>query len=51
MISRNWFPTLQHKRTEIQRWRRQYSEERPKNAIVGTSAPHLANTDIINPEL
>ncbi|KWV10043.1 transposase [Xanthomonas translucens] len=44
-----------HARTEIERWRREYNEERPKKAIDGMTpadyATHLANTDIINPGL
>ncbi|WP_144422107.1 integrase core domain-containing protein, partial [Xanthomonas arboricola] len=42
-------------RTEIERWRREYNEDRPKKAIGGMTpaayAQHLANTDIINPGL
>ncbi|KOA98035.1 transposase [Xanthomonas arboricola] len=44
-----------HARTEIERWRREYNEDRPKKAIGGMTpaayAQHLANTDIINPGL
>ncbi|KPL49955.1 transposase, partial [Xanthomonas axonopodis] len=44
-----------HARTEIERWRREYNEERPKKAIDGMTpsayAQQLANTDIINPGL
>lgn len=47
--------TLLHARTEIERWRREYNEERPKDAIGGMTpaayARHLANIDIINPGL
>ncbi|MEA9564473.1 MULTISPECIES: IS3 family transposase [unclassified Xanthomonas] len=51
-LNEHWFPTLLHARTEIERWRREYNEERPKKAIGGmtpaTYAQHLANTHIIN---
>ncbi|MEA9585040.1 integrase core domain-containing protein, partial [Xanthomonas campestris] len=40
---------------EIERWRREYNEDRPKKAIGGMTpaacAQHLANTYIINPGL
>ncbi len=53
-LNEHWFPTLLHARTEIERWRREYNEERPKKATGGmtpaTYAQHLANTDIINPD-
>ncbi|OLI97583.1 transposase, partial [Xanthomonas oryzae pv. oryzae] len=49
------FPTLLHARTEIERWRREYNEHRPKKAIgamtPATYAQQLANSDIINPGL
>lgn len=52
-LNEHWFPTLLHARTEIERWRREYNEDRPKKAIGGMTpaayAQHLANTDIINP--
>ncbi|WP_257934955.1 integrase core domain-containing protein, partial [Xanthomonas phaseoli] len=42
-------------RTEIERWRREYNEERPKKAIGGMTpsayAQQLANAAIINPGL
>ncbi|MFA1262766.1 IS3-like element IS1389 family transposase [Xanthomonas axonopodis] len=54
-LNEHWFPTLLHARTEIERWRREYNEDRPKKAIGGMTpsayAQHLANTDIINPRL
>ncbi|PPV00541.1 integrase core domain-containing protein, partial [Xanthomonas bromi] len=34
-LNEHWFPTLLHARTEIERWRREYNEERPKKAIGG----------------
>ncbi|KAB0510580.1 transposase, partial [Xanthomonas cissicola] len=44
-----------HARTEIERWRREYNEDRPKKAIGGMTpsayAQHLANTDIIKEAL
>ncbi len=54
-LNEHWFTALLHARTEIERWRREYNEERPKNAIGGMTsvdyAKHLQNTDIINPGL
>ncbi|OAX54172.1 transposase [Xanthomonas translucens pv. poae] len=54
-LNEHWFPTLLHARTEIERWRREYNEERPKKAIDGMTsadyAKYLAITDIINPGL
>ncbi|AEL07667.1 transposase [Xanthomonas campestris pv. raphani 756C] len=54
-LNEHWFPTLLHAHTEIERWRREYNEDRPKKAIGGMTpaayAQHLANTDIINPGL
>ncbi len=54
-LNKHWFPTLLHARTEIERWRREYNEDRPKKAIGGMTpaayAQHLANTDIIRPGL
>nr|WVL55292.1 IS3 family transposase [Xanthomonas nasturtii] len=54
-LNEHWFPTLLHARTEIERWRREYNQERPKQAIGGLTpsayAQQLANTDIINPGL
>ncbi|NWJ38696.1 IS3 family transposase [Xanthomonas campestris] len=54
-LNEHWFQTLLHARTEIERWRRDYHEDRPKKAIGGMTpaayAQHLANTDIINPGL
>ncbi|ENZ94007.1 IS1404 transposase [Xanthomonas fragariae LMG 25863] len=32
-LNEHWFPTLLHARTEIERWRREYNEDRPKKAI------------------
>ena len=32
-LNEHWFPTLLHARTEIERWRREYNEDRPKKAM------------------
>lgn len=52
-LNEHWFPTLLHARTEIERWCREYNEERPKNAIGGMTpaayAKHLANIRTLNP--
>ncbi|OWB32947.1 integrase core domain-containing protein, partial [Xanthomonas oryzae] len=54
-LNEHWFPTLLHARTEIERWRREYNEYRPKKAIGAMTpaayAQQLANSDIINPGL
>ncbi|WP_150117921.1 integrase core domain-containing protein, partial [Xanthomonas phaseoli] len=54
-LNEPWFPTLLQARTEIERWRREYNEERPKKAIGGMTpsayAQQLANAAIINPGL
>jgi len=34
-LNENWFPTLLHARTTIERWRREYNEERPKKVLGG----------------
>ncbi len=37
-LNEHWFPTLLHARTEIERWRCEYNEDRPKKAIGGIDA-------------
>jgi transposase InsO family protein len=34
-LNEHWFPSLLHARAEIERWRREYNEERPKKALGG----------------
>ena len=34
-LNEHWFPTLLHARAEIERWRQEYNEERPKKALGG----------------
>jgi putative transposase len=34
-LNEHWFPSLLHARTEIEIWRREYNEERPKKALGG----------------
>ena len=34
-LNEHWFPSLLHARTEIETWRREYNEERPKKALGG----------------
>ncbi|AWK18352.1 hypothetical protein CDO11_11015 [Xanthomonas oryzae pv. oryzae] len=54
-LNEHLFPTLLHARTEIEQWRREYNEDRPKKAIGGMTpvayAQQLANSDIISPGL
>ncbi len=52
-LNEHWFPTLLHARTEIERWRREYNEHRPKTIGAMTPAAYaqqLANSDIITPD-
>ncbi|AKO02654.1 IS3 family transposase [Xanthomonas oryzae pv. oryzicola] len=52
-LNEHGFPTLLHARTEIERWRREYNEHRPKKTIGAMTpaayAQQLAHSDIINP--
>jgi len=32
-LNEHWFPSLLHARTEIENWRREYNQERPKKAL------------------
>jgi transposase InsO family protein len=55
-LNDHWFISLQHARVEIERWRREYNEERPKRALGGLTpaayAKQLAQRTItINPGL
>lgn len=55
-LNEHWFPSLLHARTEIERWRREYNEERPKKGLDGMTpsayAQQLAiKADTINPGL
>ena len=34
-LNEHWFPSLLHARAEIERWRQEYNEERPKKALGG----------------
>jgi len=34
-LNEHWFPSLLHARAEIEGWRREYNEERPKKALGG----------------
>ena len=34
-LNEHWFPSLLYARTEIETWRREYNEERPKKALGG----------------
>jgi putative transposase len=49
-LNEHWFPSLMHARTEIERWRREYNEERPKKALNGMTpaayAKHLAESQL-----
>jgi len=32
-LNEHWFTSLEHARAEIERWRREYNEERPKKSL------------------
>ena len=34
-LNEHWFVSLAHAKVEIERWRREYNEERPKKAWAG----------------
>ena len=34
-LNEHWFMSLDHARTEIELWQREYNEERPKNSLDG----------------
>lgn len=55
-LNEHWFPSLLHARTEIETWRREYNEERPKKVLSGlTPAAYAkqlaARVATINPGL
>jgi len=45
-LNEHWFASLMHAKVEIERWRREYNEERPKPGFKGLTpaacAKHLA---------
>ncbi len=41
-LNEHWFPSLLHARTEIESWRREYNEERPKKALGGLTPADYA---------
>ena len=41
-LNEHWFPTLLHARTTIERWRREYNDERPKKALGGMTPSDYA---------
>lgn len=49
-LNEHWFTSLAHARIEIERWRREYNEERPKKSLGGlppaTYAKKLADKPI-----
>ena len=52
-LNEHWFPSLLHARTEIETWRREYNEERPKEVLGGLTpsayARQLASKAITMP--
>jgi putative transposase len=53
-LNEHWFTSLLHARTVIETWRREYNEERPKNALGGLTpeayAQTLAGSDTLTPD-
>lgn len=53
-LNEHWFTSLEHARLEIERWRREYNEERPKKSLGGLTpaqyAKQLATKAVIIPE-
>jgi putative transposase len=41
-LNEHWFTSLEHARTEIERWRREYNEERPKKSLGGLTPAQYA---------
>ncbi len=41
-LNEHWFPSLLHARTEIEIWRREHNEERPKKALGGLTPADYA---------
>lgn len=41
-LNEHWFPSLLHARTEIETWRREYNEERPKKVLGGLTPADYA---------
>ena len=54
-LNEHWFPNVLHARTIIETWRREYNEERPKNALGGLTpaayAKRMADIGYPNPGL
>ena len=53
-LNEHWFTSLEHARVEIERWRREYNEERPKKSLGGLTpaqyAKQLANKAVTMPD-
>ena len=43
-LNEHWFTSLQHARVLIERWRREYNEERPKKQLGGLTPTAYAKT-------
>ncbi len=48
-LNEHWFPTLLHARTEIERWRWEYNEERPKRSLGGLTPAAYAQQLAVKP--
>jgi len=40
----HWLTSLQHARVVVEKWRREYNEERPKRSLGGMTPAAYANT-------
>ena len=47
-LNDHWFINLQHARVEIERWRREYNEERPKKRLGGLTPAAYAQQLMTN---
>lgn len=41
-LNEHWFTSIEHARAEIERWRREYNEERPKKSLGGLTPAQYA---------
>ena len=41
-LNEHWFVSLAHAKVEIERWRREYNEERPKKSLRGVTPAFYA---------
>ena len=47
MRSFRWFTSLEHARSEIERWRREYIDDRPKKSLRGLTPAQCAKQLVV----